>query len=726
MDELSQAGGTDLQQAPGGNRGRTVWASWMELLGSMRFAISLLTLICVASAIGTVVQQNQPWVNYINQFGPFWAEFFKPMGLFQVYNAPWFIGVMAFLVTSTSLCVYRNTPKMIKEMRVYRETMRENSLRAFAHRWEGEFTEQPAQMPAILTEWLAHKGFKSRQDVRSNGTMVAAKAGSANRFGYIAAHMAIIVICVGGLLDSGIPLKVAVWATGKQPVAGGEISSVIPEESRLGVMNPSYRASLLLPEGESSRVAVLNTDQGLLIQDLPFELTLKQFRIDFYSTGMPKLFASDVEVFDPQTQKRFNATIEVNKPLIYKGVTVYQSSFDDGGTRLSLKGIPLTGDRDYRVDLPGTVGTTANLGLLNLPYKIEFTGFKAINVEQLPTNPQDAGAATGSPTAGDGLTPFRSNLASVIGPGVKGKQATKPTNIGPSITYKLRDEAGQAREFQNYMLPVDLDGGRYYLSGVRDTPAESFKYVRMPVDDQGQLDGFMRLRAALQNETVREAAARRFAKVAFGDRSEGPELVASVAQSARKALDHFAGLNGQPGGLAALAKFIEDTVPEDQRERATDVLVRLLQGAMWEVYQFSREGHGLPPAKADAVHGRFVQDAQIALSDLALYGAPVMFQLDQFSEVKASVFQLAKAPGQWVVYLGCLFLCIGVFSMFYIRERRVFFWVTPTEQGTRLMVGMSTPRRTLEFEREFARLVEELSSRAIQKPEPKPVVDGEV
>lgn len=69
----------------------------------MRFAISLLTLICIASAIGTVVGQADPWVNYVNQFGPFWASFFQPLGLFRIYNAPWFIAVMAFLVASTSL-----------------------------------------------------------------------------------------------------------------------------------------------------------------------------------------------------------------------------------------------------------------------------------------------------------------------------------------------------------------------------------------------------------------------------------------------------------------------------------------------------------------------------------------------------------------------------------------------------------------------------------------------
>ena len=225
---------------------QSFWVSLMELLGSMRFAISLLTLICIASAIGTVVGQADPWVNYVNQFGPFWASFFEPMGLFRIYNAPWFIAVMAFLVVSTSLCVYRNTPKMIKEMRVYRENIRENSLRAFAHRWEGRFSEKSDALPGIITEWLEHKGFKVKQSVRDNGTMVAAKAGSANRFGYIAAHLSIIVICIGGLLDSAVPLQVAVWATGKTPVTGAEITAGIPEKARLGTANPSYRAKTIV------------------------------------------------------------------------------------------------------------------------------------------------------------------------------------------------------------------------------------------------------------------------------------------------------------------------------------------------------------------------------------------------------------------------------------------------------------------------------------------------
>ena len=54
---------------------------------------------------------------------------------------------------------------------------------------------------------------------------------------------------------------------------------------------------------------------------------------------------------------------------------------------------------------------------------------------------------------------------------------------------------------------------------------------------------------------------------------------------------------------------------------------------------------------------------------------PVYLALDDFDEVKASVLQVTRSPGKKVVYLGCLLLVLGVFSMFYIRERRIWVWV---------------------------------------------------
>jgi cytochrome c biogenesis protein len=61
-----------------------VLSARVELLSSMQFAISLLTVICIASVIGTVLKQHEPLNNYVNQFGPFWADVFASTSLFSV------------------------------------------------------------------------------------------------------------------------------------------------------------------------------------------------------------------------------------------------------------------------------------------------------------------------------------------------------------------------------------------------------------------------------------------------------------------------------------------------------------------------------------------------------------------------------------------------------------------------------------------------------------------
>jgi len=101
----------------------------------MRFAIALLTIICIASVIGTVVKQHEPYPNYVNQFGPFWAQVFDSLKLYSVYSAWWFLLILAFLVISTSLCIARNTPKILSDLKQYKENIREQSLQLVSTGW---------------------------------------------------------------------------------------------------------------------------------------------------------------------------------------------------------------------------------------------------------------------------------------------------------------------------------------------------------------------------------------------------------------------------------------------------------------------------------------------------------------------------------------------------------------------------------------------------------------
>ena len=122
-----------------------------HLLSSMRFAISLLSVLAIASIIGTVLKQNEPYVNYRVEFGDFWFSIFELLGLFDVYHSIWFLAILAFLVFSTSLCIWRHFPGVIREIRGYREKASQNSLRLMSHHHETSPLAQ-AQVLAHLTE----------------------------------------------------------------------------------------------------------------------------------------------------------------------------------------------------------------------------------------------------------------------------------------------------------------------------------------------------------------------------------------------------------------------------------------------------------------------------------------------------------------------------------------------------------------------------------------------
>src|SRR5471032_816411 len=134
-------------------------ADAVELLSSMRFAISLLTIIAIASIIGTVLKQNEPMPNYVNQFGPFWFAVFDKLSLYSVYSAWWFLVIMGFLVASTSLCIVRNGPKMLKDMRSWRENVREQSLRNFHHKMEWQTPLARAGLALQTAQRLKDAGY---------------------------------------------------------------------------------------------------------------------------------------------------------------------------------------------------------------------------------------------------------------------------------------------------------------------------------------------------------------------------------------------------------------------------------------------------------------------------------------------------------------------------------------------------------------------------------------
>ena len=667
-------------------------ADAVELVSSMRFAITMLVMIAIAAILGTVVTQGEPMPHYVNQFGPFWFEVFKKLGLYAIYSAWWFILILVLLIASTTFCIIRNAPKMVKDMRSWRENVREVSLRNFHHKteWVAPLSRAALAQQTVLR--LVHAGYSAKIVEKDNGTLVAAKKGAANKFGYIFAHSSIIIILVGGMLDSDLPIQFQEHFMGKTAFAGQEAD--LGPQHRLSIGNPTFRGAPSITEGEGNDFAVIQRPEGILVQPLPFTIHLNKFIIDFYSTGAPKLFASEVEIRDPSNGKVVPATIKVNEPLIYRGVAIYQSDFSDGGSKLSMTGFPMSGTESASFPFTGQVKTSTPLQHGAERYDVEWTDFRAFNVENTGAA-NDARAVTQGQSLND---TFAKTLDKHSGSAAKNANNKDLKNVGPSVQYKLRDKTGQAREFQNYMQPVTIDGVEVFLSGMRSNPNDAFSYLRIPADDGHTVKEWMRLRAALGNPALRVQAAERYAARSMAAASA--VNVRQLQDSALKTLEIFAG-DGKTGGYVAVSQFLEKLDPKEQ-EKAAMIVMKILNGTLWELWQAAREQAGEKPVEADERHGRFLQVATNALSDNFFYGAPVYLQLDEYVQLRASVLQVSRAPGKPVVYIGCLFLVLGVFAMFYIRERRLWVWLRDDERGgAHALMAMSTQRKTLDFEQEF-------------------------
>jgi len=696
----------------------------LEVLGSMRFSIALLTIICVASVIGTVLRQGEPLVNYVDAFGPFWTQVFGSLGLFHIYGATWFLIILAFLVASTSLCVTRNAPKFWADFNSFKLHVRASSLKAFHHKAQGQSSlslQAAAQQAGLVLQqqgWQVKGENRSASSSASNatahdGVMLAARKGRANKLGYIAAHLAIVFICIGGLLDGDLISSLQARWMKLTPYSGGEDVKA----HSLSERNPAFRAQLFVPEGQRSASAVINLEQGMLLQPLPFEVELRKFFVEYYDTGMPKRFASDIVIHDAIDGKQTSATIEVNHPLVYKGFTIFQSSFEDGGSHVELMPFPLranAGEAAKAMSLVvGDAGLALPSGLTPTgPLRLELTALRPINVEN--RNPRQDEVDLSKASA----------WTQHLGSGSKGDHAKQLHNVGPLVSYKLRDPAGQAKEFQNYMLPSLVEGEQVFLLGVRELPSEPFRYLRVPADESMQMAGWLRLHNALQDPALRSLAAKQVAQLRIP--AAQAALRDQLQASAEQLLTLFAGQGGaKNAGFDALTEFIGKSVPEAEQERVSETMLRLLNTSLLELNQLARQRDGLMPLPTDEPEtARFMTRAVLALSDAQYYPAPVIFMPISFDQRQASVFQVTRTPGQVIVYAGCAMLIIGVFAMLYIRERRVWVWLEAGETNTNTAwsMALSTARQTLDIEREFDQLSAHLSAALTADPsQAKPV-----
>ena len=623
----------------------------------MSFAVSMLVFLGIASIIGTILKQNEPYENYIIKFGQFWFGFFEKMGLYDVYHSVWFLTILLFLVLSTTLCIIKNTPTILKDFSVFKDSLEEKSLLSFTHHFV--IKNKKTINTSKILDYLKQAKFKIKEKSKENGDiLIIAKKGNYQRLGYIFTHIGVVVICLGGLLDGNLIFK-AQEIFGYKKIETLDIpASKVPEVSRLGIGNTSFRANMTLAEGSSDNVAFVRIKDGYLVQDLPFKITLKDFRINHYSTGMPKSFESDLVISDPELSQDITKTISVNHPFTYKGIAIYQSDFQDGGTKLDIKLRSLFNSGTPQ-KIEGKIFDKVKLDKDQITY--EFNDFKKFNVLHL-----------------------------------KEGEKEKPRNVGPSVTFKVRNSSGQAREYLSYQYAMPIDGRSFFISGMRETPQEEFKYLKIPADTKGSIEEFMLFKDALQNKILIEAVAKKMA-----NQSANADKNNDVKESFEKSVNKLMTLFAQ-GGFSNIAENIDKNIPDNEKQKAVQTYLKIIDIASSELY---KDRFNLNHKELDQSRILFIQDALNAYSDMFFYGVPYYFELTSYEQKEASGLQLTKSPGQFWVYLGSFSLVLGIFSMIYLHERKL--WLLIKAKGG-VICALSSNRKNIDFENDYRQLIQEI------------------
>jgi len=583
---------------------------FLNLLRSMRFAVAILCVVAIAATTGSILEQSQPAVTYVSRYGEFWAAFFALCGLTDVYHAWWFYTLLGFMASSTTLCLWQNTPSMLRDMRSYRENKSIASLRNLDFHVEFQLPEQN-RTPAGLASYLSAQGFRYKHTFTGGGSLLAARTGSARRMGYLLVHGAMVLICVGGLMDGQL----------------------------------SYRASVTIPEGATRNSGVIQDGDKVLQQQLPFALRLKRFRIEHYANGQPKDFTSDLEIIDGATE--LPVTLQVNHPYTYRGVTLFQSGFADGGSQVVLR---QQGAQPQKIE--GSIGKDTPLLLNGEPATLEFTELRAINV-------------------------FSKEVQAGTGPAwnSQGRPGDHSRNVGPSVAFHLRDKLGQADDWLVYQNAIEIDGLRYRVIGHRAAQEREIRYLRIPLDADGSIAAYQRLVAALADPQQRASAAQEVA-AHVGD----ARLAATLNATSAALLEGF-----QRQGYRALIALSAQHGDQAEAAKVAQLYEQLLERSA--------------AALAQDLDPRLLHEALNAYDDALAMQLPALFTFESFNQVNATGLQATHAPGAPLVYLGCALLALGVMAMYFVRERRIWLHCA----GDTLLLAFAANRNSPALRAEFDR-----------------------
>ncbi len=303
---------------------------------------------------------------YVDSYGTLLGRLMLALRLHAVFRSWWFRGLCLALLVNITVCSLRRLPaqwraafglRPSKNPRWYHKR-RDSAEVSMPAPGEAEDDDMAARLreqgfaieasavdhaAAIAAEALRDQGFRVRRR-RATGlaTLEAHRGwfGGAGRLGSQVVHLGVVLIIVGGFVTGQLSFRHG------QLMGAGDVVSVPDVSFRL---RPAYQWGRLLEtiagwlglewrreaSPEEKLASAPDWRDGLRPAGgkTAFRLRLERFEVRFDDRGKPEYYGSHVTILD--TDPPTPVTIEVNRPLVYRGFHVYQSSYQADYRRIT-------------------------------------------------------------------------------------------------------------------------------------------------------------------------------------------------------------------------------------------------------------------------------------------------------------------------------------------------------------------------------------------------------
>ncbi|MBI4765222.1 MAG: cytochrome c biogenesis protein ResB [Deltaproteobacteria bacterium] len=295
----------------------------VAFFASVKLALVLLITLAVISILGTILPQGESLAFYDQHYSPVSGKLIRFFQLQDMYHSWWFQWLLLLLTANLIVCSLKRFSSTWKVVTAPSRSVSNHLFETLYFHRKFTFRDRPQDPLAWVQSLLSRQFGKPVALPAPQGTAFFLEKGRFSRFGVYLVHLSILVIFVGAIIGSLF----------------------------------GFKGSLELMEGEEKDRIFIKGAHSL--RELGFAVHLDRFTMTFYPDQMPKEYRSDLSIREKGREKE-RAEVRVNDPFTYKGITFYQSTWDQIPVSIELilkKGgqeSNLEVRMEERIQVPGT------------------------------------------------------------------------------------------------------------------------------------------------------------------------------------------------------------------------------------------------------------------------------------------------------------------------------------------------------------------------------------